>query len=87
MKKGLFFFIVLTALCLAVLLAGVSSAGKLCAKDKSFLCSVFTFAFVVNADSTSVVPDSGYAKYFIHPDLNYHQEFISSIFHPPRIIS
>lgn len=84
MKKGVLLFIVLTALCLTVLIAGVSS-GKVCPK-KSFLCSAFTLAFAASAVSTRVEPDTVFSK-TTHPDIIYHQEFLSSIFHPPKHIS
>lgn len=87
MKKGLFPYIVLIVLCLAVLFAGVSSSASLCIKDRSFICSAFTFVFNVNTNSAIIAPDKGYAKFYAHPDLIYHQELASSIFHPPKSIS
>jgi len=87
MKKGLFPSIILIALCLAVLFAGVSSSASLCTKDRSFICSAFNFVFYVNVNSTAIAPDKSYTKFYAHSDLNYYQELISSIFHPPKITS
>ncbi len=86
MKKGLFSSIIL-ALCLAVLLAGVSSSANLCTKDRSFICSVLTFVFHVNAGATVIAPDKSYTRFYIHPHLTHHQELVFSIFHPPRTAS
>lgn len=88
MKRGLFYFIALIVLCLAVLFAGVSSPGKVCStKDKSFICSVFNLVFYVNANSTAIAPDENCTRFYIHSDLPYYQELTSSIFHPPKIVS
>lgn len=86
MKKGLFSYIIL-ALCLAILFAGVSSSANLCTKDRSFVCSGFNFVFYINASSTIIAPDKGYAKFYASSDVMHRQELVSSIFHPPRIIS
>lgn len=87
MKKGLLSSIVLIAICVAVLFVGVFSSANLCSKDRSFICSAFTFIFNESASPTVIAPDKDYAKFYVYPDLIYHQELASSIFHPPRITS
>lgn len=86
MKKGLFSYIIL-ALCLAVLLTGVSSSASLCTKDRSFICSAFTFVFNVNNDSAIIAPDRSYTKFHASSDIMHRQELASSIFHPPKVVS
>jgi len=83
MKKGAFFFIIVTALCLTILLAGLS-AGKVCPK-RSFLCSSFTLAFKANTVLTGE-PNTAFSL-ITQPDLLYCKEFLSSIYHPPKHIS
>ncbi len=84
MKKGALFFIVVTVLCLSVLIAGLSS-GKVCPR-KSFLCSSFNLAVAAEAVSARVEPGTECSD-TAQPDLIYHKEFLSSIFHPPKHIS
>jgi hypothetical protein len=84
MKKGAVFFIVVTVLCLTVLIAGLSSGKKVCPK-KSYLCSSFTLEAAARTVSR-VEHDPGFLK-TAQPELIYTQEFLSSIFHPPKHIS
>lgn len=87
MKKGLLSYIVFMAICLAILFAGVSSSASLCTKDRSFVCSGFNFVFYINASPTIIVPDKGYAKFYANSDVIHRQELVSSIFHPPKVVS
>lgn len=84
MKKSALFFIIATSLCLSIILAGLS-AGKVCPKS-SFLCSSFTSAFTENTVITGAEPDTTFLL-TTQPDLIYHKDFLSSIFHPPKHIS
>ncbi len=87
MKKRLFSSIILTALCLAILFAGVSSSTNLCTKERSFICSSFAFVFNINSSPVSIAPDKGYAKFYASSDVMHRQELVSSIFHPPKVVS
>ena len=78
---------VLIALCLAVLFAGVASSTNLCTKERSFICSSFAFVFNINSSPVSIAPDNSYTKFYASSDIMHRQELVSSIFQPPKVVS
>lgn len=87
MRKRVISSVVLIALCLAVLFAGVASSANLCRKDRSFVCSGFNFVFYINSSPVSIAPDNSYTKFHASSDIMHRQELASSIFHPPKVVS
>ncbi len=84
MKKGVILFIIVIALCLAVLAGGFSS--KTTCPKRSYLCSSFTLAFAGSAVSICLKPDGSFSN-TAYSALIYHKEFLSAIFHPPKHLS
>ena len=85
--KILFRSIVLITVCVVILLAGFSASSNLCTKDRSFLCSVYSFGYNVNSSGIDVTPDNNFLRLDVISDITPSKDFVVSIFHPPRIAS
>lgn len=84
--KILFRSIVLVTVCVAILLAGFSASSKLCTKDRSFLCSVYSFG-LVDSNVVDLTRDNTFSKTNVISDITPSKDFVASVFHPPRIAS
>lgn len=83
----LFRGIVLITVCIAILLAGFSASSKLCTKDRSFLCSVYSFGLNLDSNGIDLTPYNTFLRNDVISDITPSKDFVASIFHPPKIAS
>jgi hypothetical protein len=76
---------ILIIVCIAVLLAGVSSSAKLeiCKKSGTFICSIHFIVSDLNPDSKPAIQDSTCKKFHESPAALYCLQLAHLFFHPP----
>lgn len=83
-KRTVLISIIVTLVCISILSAGFRFSKKLCIKDRSYLCSVYSIG-LSNEVKINFISNKASVVYFAS-DIVFPKDLEVSIFHPPSTV-